>query len=294
MCRFSLLAMAAVVVVLLPAEQVQAQSRQPAAKAARPAQDHLALASEMLDKWHTRAQLEVLGAQLGKSRQAPDGVDRATAERLAADWRDAVATAFDANVMYGDVHRSIADGLTGEELTRLLRFSDTPFGQKLRAALKPPAVQPDEATTTARTAATLEKLDRDRPRKRALEAIIVAMNAVDATAGQVLSLSIGTAIGANAVTPAGQPRMDIEDIARMLQASRPQMRAALKPLVLGHFALMLTPLTLAELAQYHRELNTDVIRKYVRVSQSAVEGALKKQALAVGATFAKNMKSERL
>ncbi len=289
--RLFLGALAAGLIPLLPAPATLAQS-QPAAVTLADAR--VARSSVLLEQWHTPAYLDIWRQQLAKAITVPPGAGKEAESRLRDDWRSAVMASYDANAMLAEMRQALSQTMTLADLEAGIRFAETDVGRRIRKALEPPAVPPEDGASMARSQAAAAALAKKPGRQSLIRDINTAMNNVEATVAVIISFSLGSAIGATAALPQGSPQMDPADLVHMIEKGRPQMRAAIASYVEGRIASLFESVANDDLETYLQELTTPAGKAYVDASNRAFEVALRKQAITIGGAFARNMRAQQL
>jgi hypothetical protein len=169
-----------------------------------------------------------------------------------------------------------------------------PLGRKIIALERVQFEQTEHAAVLADMVAATKTLETDIDRKQLLEHLTALMGGETALIDVLLNISLGTALGAEAAKPEGQPRMEPVDIIATVEASREALRGTLGPMVFAQNASMYKSLTIEELKQYRDLLASPLGQKSVNVSLAAFNSAMKKQALAIGARFAKEWNAQKM
>lgn len=251
-------------------------------------------AALLLEHWHTLAYLQSWRDQLAKAMNVPPGVDKEMEERLRADWKEAVLATYNAKSMFEEMRNDLARDMPLADIEAGIRFADTDTGRRIRAALKPPATPLDDEAAAARAKAAADALAKKPGRRSIVRDLNVAMDNVEATVSVLINFSLGSAIGVAATLPQGAPQLDPEDLLRLIEQSRSRMRAGIAEHVEGHVAALLEPVGDDDLEQYLQELTTPSGKRYVDVSNRAFEQALRRQAIAIGSAFARNLRAQKL
>ena len=248
-----------------------------------------AIAATLLDRLNVRDIAE--GWQKMIVGSLPEcGCDEVARARAKLAWRTAVEHAFDAELFRAEMHKALATSFTVKELTEILAFRDTPLGRKLSALEKPQnAEQKDMARAMAELGEAQKALNREPARRKLMEDLVAATGGVDAMVDMLSSISLGTALGAAAATPEGQPRMTQGEIMAMVDGARPTIRLAVGPIVVPATAMLYKSLTVQELKRYRDILLTPLGRKSSQVMLASLRRAMQAQAFAIGARFAKEL-----
>lgn len=285
-------ALAAGLLVVSPAPPSRAEAPQSAVEVEQ--QLRLAKAETLLEHWHMLAHLVSWRDQLARAMNVPPGVDKEMEERLRADWKAAVLASYDAKAMLAEMSKELARDMTLADLEAGIRFSGTDAGQRIRAALKPPAEPVADDVSMARSQAATASLVKQPGRRSIIRDLNVAMDNIEATVSVLINFSLGSAIGVTAALPHGAPQLEPQDLLRLIEQGRPRMREGIAAHVEGHVAALLEPVSNDDLETYLQELTSPAGKRYVDVSNRAFEQALRKQAVAIGSAFARNLRAQKL
>lgn len=289
------LAVALALVVIATGVSASANERAAIADGERLA-DKTALAATLLDKARLGAAIEAWQQMLMGADSVPDCAcdDDAWRERFVAAWQAAVRNAFDARTIVAEFEAGYATAFSAAELSELLAFFDTPLGRKVGALEQAVEEETSEAEALAAMAASMKALEGMPRRKMVLKQLTARMGGEEAMVEMFVNLGIGTALGAAAATPAGRPRIDEATIVAEVEQGREALRKSLAAAVIAQNAWMYRSLSLDELEQYDALYATPLWRRSTALSILLFNRAMRKQALAIGAAFAREWNAESL
>lgn len=258
--------------------------------------DKSALVATLLDRARLGAAIEAWQQMLMSADSVPECAcdDDARRERFAAAWQAAVRSAFDARTIIAEFETGYATAFSVGELAELLAFFDTPLGRKVGAIEQAVEAETSEADALAAMAASMQALEAMPERKMVLKKLTARMGGEEAIVEMFVNLGIGTALGAAAATPAGRPRIDEATIVAEVEQGREELRKTMAAAVIAQNAWMYRSLSLAELEQYDALYATPLWRRSTALSILLFNRAMRKQALAIGAAFAREWNAESL
>ena len=264
------------------------------AKLPEPANERLQLATALLDRLHVPHALQGWKAML--TAAAPDcGCNGPAKAELATAWTTAVGRAYDSARLYDALRGAMAGSFSPADLRKSLAFRDTPLGRKITALEKPVAVdQKDAASAQLAILQGAQALDADPVRKKVVEEIVAASGGAKTLVATLLNVSIGASTGANAATPAGQPRMSDEQILEAIEARRAPMVQVMKFAIVGMYAVKFKSLSLNELQRYRNEAVSPLEIELRDVFMEAFNRELRAQSIDIGTHFAKEMSGRSL
>ena len=217
--------------------------------------------------------------------------------KLNEAWAKAVSEEFKAREVLSNLEFALATELTTGELRQAIAFRKSPLGLKMAAAEEANRISrsnEDPAVELARLTKLGRKLDAMPARKAQLQRIVKLVGGSANLAETMITLSIGTALGATAVASDDQPRMSHGEIVSMIEAARPQMEQAFEPMMVPMYGSLYERLTDKELKALADELDKPQSRKFVAVSNEAFKTGLRAQALKMGQRFGHEMKAEKI
>ncbi|MEW5965304.1 MAG: DUF2059 domain-containing protein [Pseudomonadota bacterium] len=290
------LAAVASLAMLAPAiASVSAQTARPAA--VESAAEKPALVARLLEKARLGAAIEAWQEMLLSADSVPecDCDDDAQRQRFGEAWRTAVTAAFDARGIVAEFEAGYAAAFTTSELGELLAFFETPLGQKV-GAIEREAIESEvsEAEALAGMVASMQALEAAPERKIVLKQLTARMGGEEAMVEMFVNLGVGAALGAAAATPAGRPRVDEATIVAGVEQGREELRKTLASAVIAQNAWMYRSLSLGELKQYDELYATPLWRRSTALSIVLFNRAMRRQALAIGARFAREWNAESL
>jgi hypothetical protein len=246
------------------------------------------LARKIVEASHIGETAKAFRKMLLAPTALPDcGGDEETKQKMAAAWQTAVSVGFNEDGFVADVERQLAERLQPEALSTWLAFYETSLGRRIRAAEMPDLQDKTPELMLAEYSQAGKLLNADPARKRVIERIANVAGSVDASVDAMLGVALGTALGSNASMPKGQPRLDHKEVLALVEAQRPVMRAAISEMMVPMLGNFYRDLTLAELRGYLSELSSQQSRDFIRAFRSVFNDALRRQALNIGAVFAK-------
>ena len=116
---------------------------------------------------------------------------------------------------------------------------------------------------------------------------------MDLAANTLVNIGLGTAIGVMSAFPSNAPRPTNDEILEQVESQRSVITSMLKSMLPPAMSKIYRELSVAELRTYASQFKTQSHKKLVRVCAAAMNEALKAQATAIGAAFAKDFTAQR-
>jgi hypothetical protein len=255
------------------------------------------LVARLLEKARLGAAIEAWQGMLLSADGVPecDCEDDAQRQRFTAAWQAAVTSAFDGRAIVAEFEAGYAAAFSISELGELLAFFETPLGKKV-GAIEREAIESEttEADALAGMVASMQALEAAPERKIVLRQLTARMGGEEAMVEMFVNLGVGAALGAAAATPAGRPRIDEASIVAAVEQGREELRKTLAAAVIAQNAWMYRSLSLGELKQYEELYATPLWQRSTALSIVLFNRAMRRQALAIGARFAREWNAESL
>ncbi|NJM34054.1 MAG: DUF2059 domain-containing protein [Rhodomicrobium sp.] len=208
-------------------------------------------------------------------------------EKFRAAWDDAAQTVYRADRILAAVEDALQD-LTIEERRGLIAYYDTPAGQRIRM-LEEQAVSPEVQSAILAYAPKFMSDKANSERMKLYRQIDEATNASNLNTELGMKVAYATAIGmANEGTEG--PKLDSAEVAKQIEAQRPQMLQEMQQFMLLVCAYAYRELTVEEIEAYLKFLQAPAAKKFVTITMQSISKELAAQAESFGAELAKNLK----
>lgn len=257
-----------------------------------------ALAGSYLDAIHVDITADAWRKLLLAPTAFPDcgpGGDADQQAKMNTAWQRAVERGFDPAAFRGSLVDAFALSFSEQELKDLIALRESPLGRKMSLLEKRISERQRDDAKNLDALAQIEKSLRSNPlRKKRFEELMAATGGTEPIVDMMIAASLGTALGTAAATPSGQPRMSVDDITGLVEASRPGLRRIFQPIALYFYADTYSALSTDEVARAKDMMSLPVARKSTAIGLAASRAAMHAQAMRVGEAFARALMAQEV
>ena len=287
-------ALATVITLTLSAPAPAANSSENTAS--NQAAANAALAHQLLDQSNFKPLLASWRETLAQSADyGQNELDKQTRARFASCWRSAVLKSFDTNAAQQKLAQLFAERLKTEELKQLIALRQSPLGEKIS---KTEQSFYSRAKDTEKSVAWMieasARLEEDPKRKALIEAIAQLSGGTKALTDALTNISVGVSVGAESAKPAGQQRNSPEEIVAIVEQQSGQLWQHLDAVVVTQNEMLYEHLSLADLGKHKAFLESKLGRRQTEATLDAFNRLMRDEALAIGARFANEWRSQDL
>lgn len=230
----------------------------------------------------------------GRQLAAQSG-DAEAARRLREAWERGVEQAFDVTAISREMQLRLARLSSIEDLEEQAAFLDTPIGRRIIAVEAAYSTEtPPDAERAVRIVKAAADLKRRPERASLMRRLLTAMKTEETLVTVLSTMQSAVALGAEAASPQGRPRLDETEIAGLVEDAKVPLRQLVSATTLPTYADMWRNLPDADLEHYARQLELPGSQHVVAASAAVYGELMQRTAFAIGGAFARELAAERL